>query len=257
MCLIAFAYKTHPKYKLILAANRDEFYKRPTRPAQFWTKEGHSDILAGKDLEAGGTWMGVSKRGAWSALTNYRDFSDIKENPPSRGELVLNYLKDQNTPSIYLDRIRGNAKDYNGFNILLGDEDSLLHYSNHSDIITEIQPGIHGVSNALLDTPWMKLEQAKADLGKAIQKETIDMEDLFSLLKNDTTAPDSELPETGLPYELEKAVSSVFIKTENYGTRCSTVLLIDNKENCTFIERRYNPSTSEILQKSEFEFTFN
>lgn len=252
MCLIVFAYKTHSQYKLILAANRDEFYKRPTRPAQFWIEEGHPDILAGKDLEAGGTWMGISKDGAWSALTNYRDFSDIKENPPSRGELVLNYLKDKSGPSAYLDQIRDSANDYNGFNLLLGNEDSLLHYSNHSDRITEIQPGIHGVSNALLDTPWTKLEQAKSDLSEAIKKEEPAVEDLFSLLKNDTTAPDNELPETGLPYELEKAVSSVFIKTDNYGTRCSTVLLIDYQGNYTLTERRYDPATSGILEENSY-----
>lgn len=252
MCLIAFAYRTHPKYKLILAANRDEFYKRPTRPARFWTEEGHPDMLAGKDLEAGGTWMGISKKETWGALTNYRDFSEIKENPPSRGELVLNYLDQDKSPAEFLENIKERTQAYNGFNILLGDADSLLHYSNHSDTITEVEPGIHGVSNALLDTPWTKLEQAKSDLSEAIKKEEPAVEDLFSLLKNDTTAPDAELPETGLPYELEKAVSSVFIKTDNYGTRCSTVLLIDHDGKCTFTERRYDPSTSAIIEENSY-----
>ena len=254
MCLIVFAYKTHPEYKLILAANRDEFYKRPTREAQFWEEEGYPDILAGKDLEAGGTWMGINKAGNWSALTNYRDFSFHKENPPSRGDLVMDYLKLSSNAEEYIDKIKSNAALYNGFNILVGDDEHLLHYSNFSKTVTAIEPGIHGVSNALLDTPWVKLEQAKADLKKVVAQTEIDTEELFLLLKNDQRAPDESLPQTGLEPEMEKAVSSVFIKTDVYGTRCSTLLLIKNDGSTEFVERRYIAGTEEVEEESAFNF---
>ena len=254
MCLIVFAYKTHPEYKLILAANRDEFYARPTRAAGFWEQEDCPNLLAGKDLEAGGTWMGVTKDGKWSALTNYRDFSMHRENPPSRGELVLNYLKGEASPKSYLEGLQPRAKEYNGFNILVNDENRLLHYSNYSDEITEIGAGVHGLSNALLNTPWRKLELAKADLKQAVDHEHLDKEELFALLRNDQPAPDEELPETGLPFELEKAVSSVFIKTDNYGTRCSTLLLIKNDGSTEFTERRFNAGTGEVKEENSFVF---
>ncbi len=256
MCLITFAYKTHPVYDLVLAANRDEFYARPTRKAQFWNEEDSPAILAGKDLEAGGTWMGVERSGKWGALTNYRDPSIKRENPPSRGELVLNYLKNNDGSSDYLDQIESGSTRYHGFNLLLGDANGVFHFSNISQQKTEINPGVHGLSNALMDTPWPKLEQAKSDLANAISDETIDYEQLFSLLKNDQRTPDDKLPETGIPLEWERAISSVFIKTENYGTRCSTLLLIDKQGHAEFVERRYDFKTSEVIEENAFKLVF-
>lgn len=257
MCLIVFAYKEHPKYKLILAANRDEFYSRPARRAQFWKEEGFSELLAGKDLEAGGTWMGISKSGNWGALTNYRDPSSIRENPPSRGELVLDYLKNNSQMESYLSEIQAKAQEYNGFNLLAGDRNSVWHYSNVTDAITELSAGIHGVSNALLDTSWPKLDQAKKDLEAVIQTDNIDVEELFQLLKNEHKPPEDQLPDTVIPKEWEKAISSVFIKTETYGTRCSTLLLIDQQNEATFTERKYDPSSSEILEENAFKLVFS
>ena len=257
MCLIVFAEKVHPKYKLVLAANRDEFYARPTRKAQYWTKEGYSKLLAGKDLEAGGTWMGINKSGKWGALTNYRDPSIIKENPPSRGELVLNFLKHSEAPKSHLAKIQATANAYNGFNLLLGSAEGIYHYSNVTDSITKLNSGIHGVSNALLDTSWPKLDQAKTDLKAAIQQDAIDVEELFTLLKSDLKPPEEQLPDTGIPKEWERAVSSVFIKTDTYGTRCSTVLMIDNENKATFTERRYNPETSAIIEENAFKLVFS
>lgn len=257
MCLITFAFNAHPKYRLILAANRDEFYERPTRKAQFWTKEGYPDLLAGKDLEAGGTWMGAHSSGRWGALTNYRDPSWVKKSPPSRGALVLDFLKNDESPPLYLQNHRPKASEYSGFNLLLGDMDMIYHYSNVTDKITELKAGVHGVSNALLDTPWPKLDQAKTELEKAVQKDTIEPEQLFELLKNEQKPPEDKLPDTGIPKEWEKAVSSVFIKTETYGTRCSTLLLIDHHAQATFIERRYNPKTSEIIEENAFKLVFS
>jgi uncharacterized protein with NRDE domain len=252
MCLIAFAYNKHPKYRLILAANRDEFYGRPTRHAQFWNEDGYPEILGGKDLEAGGTWMGVSKSGKWAALTNYRDPNWKLENPPSRGELVLNFLLNGDSSESYLDTLHRDADKYIGYNILLGDSDGIIHFSNYDKSPKIIGDGLHGVSNALLDTPWPKLELAKSSLAKQVEKDEIIKENLFSFLNNDTQAPDEELPETGIPYKWEKAISSLFIKTENYGTRCSSILLIDHDGNVDFTERRFIPGTHDILEENTY-----
>lgn len=257
MCLITFSYKTHPKYKLILAANRDEFYERPKRAAQFWNEEGFPNILAGKDLKANGTWMGISKSGKWGALTNYRDPRNIKEVAPTRGRLVLDFLKNENSGTDYLTNIKKVAPDYNGFNILVGENDKLFHYSNENDLIKEINPGIHGVSNALLDTPWPKLDHAKQELERVTSTEKFDKEDLFNILKSSAKASDDKLPSTGIPYEWEKAISSIFIKTDNYGTLCSTLLLIDYEGNAEFTERRYKPESSEIIEENTFKLVFS
>lgn len=255
MCLITFAYKNHPKYNLILAGNRDEFYGRPTRKAQFWTDENHPEILAGKDLKGGGTWLGVHKDGRWGALTNYRDPSIIKEDPPSRGELVLGYLKSDKSGMDYLQDITKKADEYNGFNLLLWDSKGFYHYSNQNKKVTNISDGVHGISNALLDTPWPKVTAANRQLEKIISREEINKEELFQLLADDTKASEDELPVTGISRDLEKAVSSIFIKTENYGSRCSTVLLIDKEGNIDFTERSFEPGS--ITFKEEQHFNLN
>lgn len=255
MCLIIFAYKVHPRYDLILAGNRDEFYARPTREAQFWTEEDHPNILAGKDLEAGGTWLGVHKDGRWGALTNYRDFSIQKKDPPSRGELVLDYLRSKQDGEAYLHQIKPKAQQYNGFNLLLGDQDGLYHFLNQEREINRIEPGVHGLSNASLDTPWMKLTKANQELENIISKKNFSKEELFGLLVNEEKAPEQDLPETGLSPEMEKAVSSIFIKTEDYGSRCSTLLLIDKEGNIDFTERRYIPGSTDMKGEQHFKFS--
>jgi uncharacterized protein with NRDE domain len=252
MCLITFAYKSHPKYSLILAGNRDEFYGRPTRKATFWRDENHPEILAGKDLEAGGTWLGVHKDGRWAALTNYRDPSIQKEDPPSRGALVLDYLKYNQTAMEYLDEIAPVAGEYNGFNLLLWDAKNFYHYCNHSKKVTIIKEGIHGLSNALLDTPWPKLTSANQQLEKIVQADNLNKERLFELLSDDTLADEGELPVTGISKELEKAISSIFIKTDRYGSRCSTLLLIDKEGGIDFTERSFEPGTATIKTEQHF-----
>ena len=256
MCLITFSYKTHPFYKLIVAANRDEFYERPTRPAQFWTQEQLPNILAGKDLKANGTWMGVSKNGKWGDLTNFRDPSNINEDAPTRGDLVLDFLKSDLNERAYLKEVKENRKKYNGFNLLIGSENSLYHFSNETNSVTEIEPGIHGVSNALLNTSWPKLDQAKKDLKNITLSENFSKEELFNILKNPEKAPDEKLPSTGIPYEWEKAISSIFIKTDNYGTLCSTILLVDYEGNAEFIERRYKTGSNEVINENNFNLSF-
>jgi uncharacterized protein with NRDE domain len=254
MCLITFAYKKHPKYELILAGNRDEFYGRPARPAQFWTDEGHPDILAGKDLEAGGTWLGIHKDGRWGALTNYRDPTIVKKDPPSRGELVINYLTSDNSAIEYLQHLSSSAQDYNGFNLLLWDSGHFYHFSNQSKRMTAIEPGVHGISNALLDTSWPKLNTANKKMEDLISSEEINKVELFELLMDRSKAEDENLPVTGIPRDLEKAISPIFIKTENYGTRCSTVLLIDKNGNVDFTEHTFKPGSTEIDSENHFSF---
>lgn len=253
MCLIVFSYQQHSKYDLIFAANRDEHYERPTRPAQFW--DDHLNILAGKDLKAGGTWMGINKKGDFSALTNFRNPAIRKENPPSRGHLVLNFLKDDNSPKSYLQSVDKKADQYMGFNLLAGTLDQLYYYSNQRPNILQLDAGLYGLSNHLLDTPWPKLEKAKSRLAKIVQEDLISEEALFDLLADDQEAPEDKLPETGIPLEIEKKVSPIFIKSDGYGTRCSTVLLIDNSDEITFIERRFKAGSMDIEDENRYQFS--
>ncbi|MDX1638905.1 MAG: NRDE family protein [Balneolaceae bacterium] len=252
MCLIAFSYKQHPRYDLVFAANRDEFYGRPTRGAQFW--EEHNQLLAGKDLEAGGTWMGITRHGKFSALTNYRDPDNRRNDAPSRGHLVLDFLVSDDAPDSYLEDIDDNSDSYNGFNLLLGSPEQLYYYSNRSEGYRVLEPGTYGLSNHLLNTSWPKTERAKQRLSDIVGYEKIDTSALFDLLQDDQPAPDPELPDTGIPKELERAVSPIFIKTEKYGTRCSTVLLVDKNGRVTFEERRYKDGRMEVDERNRYEF---
>ncbi len=252
MCLIAFAYKTHPKYDLILAANRDEFYARPTRKAQVWEQEGFPRIVAGKDLQAGGTWMGISQDGKWGALTNYRDPEWESQKKTTRGKIVIDYLKSDSGASSGIIELHHRNDDYVGFNVLFGDKDELFHYSNKNQNPVAIQPGIHGVSNALLNTSWPKLDAAKENLHSIISNTDFQKEDIFDMLTNQETARDQNLPDTGIPYKWEKAISSIFIQTETYGTRSSSILLIDKSGYMEFTERRYTPGTLQKLEEQTF-----
>ena len=255
MCLIAFAHQFHPEFPLILIANRDEFYNRPTRPAQFWSDEGFPTILAGKDLNRNGTWLGISKSGKWAALTNYRDLTNIKSDAPTRGNLVLDYLKSNDSPLDYLKKNQNQADFYNGFNLLLGTSDKIYHYSNISKKTTQIPPGIHGLSNAFLNTNWEKSESLKQELEKEISEKKWKKENLLKFLLDETQAKENNLPSTGLSYDMEKALSSRFIRTENYGTRCSTFLAIDKNGKTEFHEQTYQSGTQIILTKSDYIFS--
>lgn len=253
MCLIFFAYDQHPRYKLIVGANRDENYQRPTRGARFWNS--HPNILAGKDLEAGGTWMGITRSGRFSAVTNYRDPNILKKDPPSRGHLVLDFLKQSESPEVYLEHVDQKADRYDGFNLLVGTPADLYYYSNQQKAIQRLSPGIYGLSNHLLNTPWPKVKRARSQLRHIIQQPSISETALFDLLSDDVEAPENQLPDTGIPKEVERMISPVFIKSENYGTRCSTILLIDRNNKVTFKERRFKAGTQEIKEKNKFEFS--
>ncbi|SDN25446.1 NRDE family protein [Bacillus sp. OK048] len=238
MCLVLFAYKVHPKYKLIVAANRDEFYQRPTAPAHFW--EDDSNILAGRDLEKMGTWMGVTKKGRFAALTNYRDPSEVSEGKRSRGELVANALQYNGDIKEYMQSLGKNNDWYPGYNLLAGDEDKLYYYSNVGKELLEVTPGIYGVSNHLLNTEWPKVQMGKAGLSEILNKnhESV-VEPLFTLLQKSEQAEDARLPKTGVSLDLERILSPMFIKSENYGTRSSTVL-VESECEIHYVERVFS-----------------
>jgi uncharacterized protein with NRDE domain len=237
MCLIVLAWEEHPDYKLILAANRDEFYEREALPAHFW--EDNPQLLAGRDLKSGGTWMGVTKQGKWAAVTNYRDIRNLKEIAPSRGNLTTGYLKSSLSPKQYIEKIKPEATLYNGFNLFIGNIHQLYYFSNQIENEEKLDPGIYGLSNHLLDTPWPKVEAAKTILKQAVERKNISHTTLLDILYNTNTYPDAPMPDTGLGREAEISLSSIFIRMPGYGSRCSTVLLLNHDNEVVFAERQY------------------
>ncbi len=247
MCLILFSWDCHPRYKLIVAANRDEFYARPTQPADFW--QDYPDILAGRDLQAGGTWLGLDKEGYFAAVTNYRDMEAIKANAASRGDLTKDYLISKGKPVNYLREIFERKDQYNDFNLLVSDFQSLYYFSNIQGQITKLDSGIYGLSNHLLNTPWPKVKLGKKVFSSITKEEDFSTEPIFELLQNVDTSKGKSLPNTGLSPELEQTLSSIFIKTEDYGTYCSTVLLVDYDGNCRFEERTFRPNAAPVYKQ--------
>jgi uncharacterized protein with NRDE domain len=245
MCLLLIALQQHPLYKLVLAANRDEYYDRPTAPAQFW--EDKPDLLAGRDLKAGGTWLGMTRKGRLAAITNYRDPAHTREHAPSRGNLVLHFLEKKLSATQYLNDIRREGCRYNGFNLVLGSIDELFWCSNRGDNIQRLSKGIYGLSNHLLDTPWPKVAKAKTALrdvllsGKKLQPEA-----LFKILGDRTRAADNDLPDTGVTLEWERMLSPIFISSPVYGTRSSTIILVDHQDLVLFTERTYNAQSHQF-----------
>jgi len=231
MCLIVFAWQVIPSVPLIAAANRDEFYQRATAPAGSWPE--HPQIYAGRDLQAGGSWMGITQPGEnggpsrFAAITNIRAPSEHKDNAPSRGQLVSDYLAGDMTPQEYVAAIRPSADQYNGFNLVLGDRDTLIWYSNKGDHDPRngqpLESGIYGLSNALLDAPWPKVLKTKAQFASLLCLGAPE-EAFFEMLSDTTPASDQRLPETGVPLELERVLSAVRIESPGYGTRTSTVV---------------------------------
>ncbi len=241
MCIIAIAYRAHPGYPLVIAANRDEFYDRPAAPLHFW--EDHPGILAGKDLKSRGTWFGVNKKGKIGAITNFREPGAAFDSGISRGRLVLDYLAGDAPPDAYLENIAEQKDQFNGFNLVAGSTDSLFWYSNRGDAVEKIAPGIHGLSNRLLNTPWPKVAKIREGISRIIsQNDKINPEDLFSLLTDSARPPHKMLPDTGIGLQWEKILSPVFVKSDVYGTRCSSVLLLDASGKMLFCERTYDGS---------------
>lgn len=243
MCIILLAHQAHAEFPLILAANRDEYYGRPTQGAQFWTDA--PGVLAGRDLERGGTWLGVTRAGRVAAVTNYREPEMRLKGAPSRGHLVSDFLVGDEDARRYLSGISDRASLYNGFNLIAGTHATLYYFSNRNGAPREIDAGVHGLSNHLLDTSWPKVDRGREALARVVTGEGFfSVEDIFEVLADDARALDEALPETGVGLELERMLSPLFITSPVYGTRSSTVVLFNRHQEVTFIERTFAPQKS-------------
>ncbi|MDX1512169.1 MAG: NRDE family protein [Gammaproteobacteria bacterium] len=238
MCLIFIAHRHSDRYPLVVAANRDEFHQRPAAPAGFWQEA--PEILAGRDLTGGGTWLGLSRGGRVAAVTNFREPRGHRADAPTRGALVTDFLSGGGDPLDYLHAVAARGSVYNGFNLIAGDLDVLGWYSNRGGEPRALSPGIYGISNHLLDTPWMKVVQGKSRFCDWLDQSDPDPEDLLELLRDETVADDTMLPDTGVGIDQERTLSPIFIRGERYGTRSSTVLMIDAGRHATFIERSFD-----------------
>ncbi|MEQ8324775.1 MAG: NRDE family protein [Vicingaceae bacterium] len=246
MCTILFSWKNTPGYQLILLANRDEFYERPTSTAHWW--DDHSNLLGGRDLKAGGTWMAINKEGRFAAVTNYRKFPLEGPFHTSRGELVTNFLTSGIQPEKYFEELDRNRQSYDGYNLIFGDRNRLFYHSNRGPG-KALTPDNYGLSNHLLDTPWPKVKKGKKFLADSLQNGNFQKRELFEILTDSETAADDELPDTGIGLEKERMLSPVFITSQDYGTRLSTVMSIRNDGLVNFHERSHNPTHDQ-----EFEF---
>lgn len=239
MCLLIFAHQVSHDYPLLIAANRDEFHARPTAPSEFWAD--HPDLLAGRDLEQGGTWMGVTRSGRFAAVTNYRDPARTAAAPRSRGELPLRYLTGSHSPESYLVALAGWAQDYAGFNLLVGDSKSLWYFTN-SDVLEpqRLAPGIYGLSNARLDTPWPKVERGKAGMEALLQTAAVSHQGLASVVSDRAMADPRELGALQLDSAMDPVLSAQFIVTQGYGTRSCTTLWTDARQRYSWREQSFD-----------------
>ncbi len=240
MCLILFALQRHPDYPLIVAANRDEFFQRPTAAADYW--QDQPDILAGRDLQAGGTWLGVNRAGQFAAVTNVRNGHEPQDRPGSRGELVSQHLSKSTQHALQI--AQENQTHYNGFNLISGNAEKLHYFSNRTqEDPRALEPGIYGLSNAQLDTSWPKVDSAKTELdiilSSAQSTEQLQTR-LLNMMANDQQAPADQLPQTGIGEEWEALLSSRFIVSESYGTRATTVVLFHRSGRIDFLEQGFD-----------------
>lgn len=248
MCLILVAWQMHPDYPLVVAANRDEFFARPTAPAQFWTES--PDLLAGRDLQAGGTWLGITRQRRFAALTNFREGGVPRTETPSRGALVGDFLSGSTDAQAYLSEIAKHGGEFNGFNLVVGDGRTLAYYANRGGEPQRLPPGIYGLSNHLLDTPWPKLVSAKAAFAQALDGLPA-AEPFFALLADREIVPDESLPNTGIALEWERCLSAIFVSSPHYGTRASTLLTLRQDGLTTFVERSFGAAAATIGEVSE------
>ena len=240
MCLIVFAYRSHPRYKLILAANRDEFFARPTAAMEFWADQ--PTLLAGQDLQQGGTWLGLNCNGRFTAVTNHRDGRRPLSGKRSRGYLPLDFLTGSQSPEAFANHTAGD--DYDGFNQIVmdnlaSDNDSLWYLSNRSDA-RALQPGVYGLSNAVLNSPWPKTDSRRQALTTLLDSPTLSCDSLIQMMADPNTYPDEQLPDTGISLEWERALSASFIQLGSYGTRATTAALVDYNGNAEIAEQNYD-----------------
>jgi uncharacterized protein with NRDE domain len=236
MCLISFAYKSHADYSLVVAANRDEYYQRPTAPATFW--EDAPQLLAGKDLLAGGTWMGITRGGRFAAITNHRNPPTTPDQPRSRGLLTLDFLLGELSAAAYMEELAVTAGQYAGFNLLLADSEALFYLSNVEGGPERLEPGVYGLSNGSLYSGWPKQELARRRLGELLGNH-IDHEALHETVTDREIAADNDLPDTGIGLEMERLLSPQFIRTPEYGTRATTSLWISASGAAALCEKSF------------------
>lgn len=244
MCLLLVAHRVRPAWRLVVAANRDELHSRATAPAGWWAD--HPDVLGGRDLEGGGTWLGITRQGRFSALTNVREPGSMRRGPRSRGGLVRDFLLGTVSPDEFVDALGPRGRDYPGFNLLVADEAELWHWSNRGPGPRRIDSELVGVSNAGLDTPWPKVVRAKARLGELLAKGQLDPpvtaaaeERVMALLGDRSVPPDDALPDTGVGLERERLLAPAFILSPLYGTRSSTLLLVGHDGAIHLVERTF------------------
>lgn len=247
MCLITFNWQDHPDYKLIIAANRDEFFDRPSAPIHFW----ESGFYGGKDLRGGGTWLGLHPNGRFAAITNYRDLHNVKIDPITRGNLVKDFLEGTDDPYTYLLKIEPYKHEYDGFNLLVANEEKMYYLSNYSDGILEITPGIHTLSNILIDSEWPKEKLAYQQAEDNIKYDRLQPDDLLGMLKDVDILPDELLPQTGATLVQERALSAQFVRLgDYYGTVNTSAVLWSHDGNVVFKERTYSelePSEENLI----------
>jgi uncharacterized protein with NRDE domain len=250
MCLLMLAWRCHPRYRLIVAANRDEYHERPTAPLGRWPAP--DNILAGKDLRAGGTWMGLDRQHRFGAVTNFREMQRPRRSAPSRGLLVPEWLRGQESPESFLARLEVEAPGYAGMNLLISDTDQLWYACNRADRFARaLPPGIYGLSNEFLDTPWPKVRRVREAFESWLARPSTDpVEELFTLLADRTPATGTPVP-TGLTPEWERTLSAPFVVHPTYGTRSSTVLLLEPSGSAVMAERRFDPQ-GEPTGETEF-----
>lgn len=243
MCTLLFAWQVDPARPLIVAANRDEFYARPTAAASTWPR-AHADdpeIVAGRDLLAGGTWLGVTRDGRFAALTNVREpFVATPPGAASRGGLVAEFLRGRAAPAAYMAGLRPDT--FAGFNLIVGDRESLWYLSNRSGPARALAPGVHGVANAAMDTPWPKVRRGRENLARLVAADEATPAALLALLADRAQAPDAELPDTGVGLAMERVLSPLLITSPGYGTHSSTAVIIHRDGTVEFCEHTHDPA---------------
>jgi uncharacterized protein with NRDE domain len=253
MCLLVVAWLSHPRYRLVVAGTRDEFHDRPSAPLGWWSDV--PGVLAGRDLRANGTWMGVARGDRFGIVTNFRSVeAPAAAESPSRGQLVPHFLREDREPGAFLEDLRATADQFAGFNLLLGDSSTLHYYSNAvRQPPRALPPGIYGLSNHQLDEPWPKLVRTRQRFAAELAGDDPSPEALFDVLADRAPATDGELPATGLPEDLERALSAPFVRHDRYGTRCSTLAFVEHDGRTRVLERRFDAAGAQT-GSSRFEF---
>lgn len=264
MCILFFAIKQHPKYPVIICANRDEFHQRPTQSMHWWPNNDvltddvlannllTSNVLAGKDLQAGGTWLGLNKQGRFSALTNFRQPQLFDKNKKSRGDLVLQALANQDND--ITKQLTESSNNYNAFNLVFGQLDNLMCFDSVSEKKQVLNSGFHSLCNGALDDIWPKMALGQAKLADEIKDHSLDIEQLFKLMKSSQQAQIEHLPKTGVPLNWEQLLSSIFIISPEYGTRTTNIITLDNEGNISIYDQSYNEK-GECTKKQNFSVT--